>query len=112
MIACVITNVGCPGLPPAHDAPGAPVTRTWCCDCVFAVVAPFLLRQQTLAVSKNDTVFFMCKRTTLVDQLVGPQTLTGQFGDRHHRGRVDSTRLSGLHQTGAKNRHKRKASKH
>src|SRR3990167_1902983 len=77
VIGGVITSVRRFGSPSAHNAPDSPGVQIWCCDGIFTVVAALLEWQKTLTVAKHHTIFFMRKRTALMNQVVGLHALLG-----------------------------------
>ena len=65
--------------PSTHNSTGATALFTWGFDGIFAVKTTLCLRQDPLSIAKNNTIFFVPKRPTLTDELVGLLALFGQI---------------------------------
>ena len=83
MIGRVKTNLRCHGLPATHNSFAASACNTRSSHGVFEVITTGTLRKNPLAIEKHDTVFFLRKRTTLVNELVSFNSLLGQRRKRH-----------------------------
>jgi hypothetical protein len=78
----VVAGIGGFDWPPANDSARTPITGTGCFYGIFAVVASLLGWEQTLPITKNDSIFLKGERPALMDKVVRFNPLWGQLVER------------------------------
>src|SRR6218665_1417356 len=99
VVTGVVAGIRYPGPAAAtDDAPGSPVTQSWCSDGVFTVVAPLVGGQQPLAIAKDRPVLGMRERPSRANLRISLAPLGRQLGPCDGPGApVGGRGLAGLH---------------